>query len=100
MSDSDYVIKATLKKLGEKFNQVFSEKIEEVNFIAQDIPETFKKEFEKMKEEIILEAKRMEEKAAHINHQEVSSKSDIISESQDIIKEINEQIDFLNNKLD
>ena len=61
MSNSDYLIKATIKTLSEKLNRTFSAKIDEAATAAQEVPELLKKEIEILKDEIIDEAKRMEE---------------------------------------
>ena len=61
MSNSDYLIKATIKTISEKLNRTFSSKIDEATSVAQEVPELLKKEIEILKDEIIDEAKRMEE---------------------------------------
>ncbi len=61
MSNSDYLIKATIKTISEKLNRTFSSKIDEAATAAQEVPELLKKEIEILKDEIIDEAKRMEE---------------------------------------
>ena len=60
MTNSDYLLKAALKKISEKLNETLVEKIEEATNIAQDVPEILKKEFDCLKESIIEEASRME----------------------------------------
>ena len=60
MSNSDYLLKAAIKKVTEKFNEIVVEKIEEATNIAQDAPEIIKKEFDTLKEAIFEEAARME----------------------------------------
>ena len=60
MSNSDYLIKATIKTISEKLNRTFSSKIDEATTAAQEVPELLKKEIEILKDEIIDEAKRME----------------------------------------
>ena len=60
MSNSDYLIKATVKKISERFNKTFAEKFEEAANAAQEVPEILKKEIEELKDEIIQEAKRLE----------------------------------------
>jgi len=60
MSNSDYLIKATIKTISEKLNRTFSSKIDEAATAAQEVPELLKKEIEILKDEIIDEAKRME----------------------------------------
>ena len=44
MTNSDYLLKAAIKKITEKLNEIVAEKIEEASNIAQDVPEIFKKE--------------------------------------------------------
>ena len=60
MTNSDYLLKAAIKKVTEKLNEIVVEKIEEATNIAQDAPEIIKKEFDTLKEAIIEEAARME----------------------------------------
>ena len=61
MSSSDYLIKATVKKISERLNKTFIKKVEEATNVAQEVPEILKKEIEDFKDEIIQEAKRLEE---------------------------------------
>ena len=61
MSNSDYLIKATVKKISERLNKTFLGKVEEAANKAQEVPEILKKEIEDLKDEIIQEAKRLEE---------------------------------------
>ena len=61
MSNSDYLIKATVKKISERLNKTFIGKVEEAANVAQEVPEIVKKEIEDLKDEIIEEAKRLEE---------------------------------------
>ena len=56
MTNSDYLLKAAIKKVTEKLNDILVEKIEEATNIAQDAPEILKKEFDSLKESIIEEA--------------------------------------------
>ena len=60
MTNSDYLLKAAIKKVTEKLNEIVVEKIEEATNIAQDAPEIIKKEFDTLKDAIIEEAARME----------------------------------------
>ncbi len=60
MSSSDYLIKATVKKISERLNKTFIGKVEEAANVAQEVPEILKKEIEDLKDEIIQEAKRLE----------------------------------------
>ena len=39
MTNSDYLLKATIKKVTEKLNEILVDKIEEATNIAQDAPE-------------------------------------------------------------
>jgi len=43
MTNSDYLLKAAIKKVTEKLNEILVEKIEEATNIAQDAPEFSKK---------------------------------------------------------
>ncbi len=61
MSNSDYLIKATVIKISERLNKTFVGKVEEAANVAQEVPEILKKEIEDLKHEIIQEAKRLEE---------------------------------------
>ena len=61
MSNSDYLIKATVKKISERLNKTFIGKFEEAANVAQEVPEMLKKEIEDLKDEIIQEANRLEE---------------------------------------
>ena len=49
MTNSDYLLKAAIKKVTEKLNEILVEKIEEATNIAQDAPEIFKKEFDSLR---------------------------------------------------
>ncbi len=60
MTNSDYLLKAALKKVTEKLNEILVDKIEEASNIAQDAPDIIKKEFDTLKESIIEEATKME----------------------------------------
>ena len=53
MTNSDYLLKAAIKKVTEKLNEILVEKIEEATNIAQDAPEILKKEFDSLKESIL-----------------------------------------------
>ena len=61
MSNSDYLIKAAVKKISERLNKSFLGKVEEAANVAQEVPEILKKEIEDLKDEILQEAKRLEE---------------------------------------
>ena len=56
MTNSDYLLKAAIKKVTEKLNEILVEKIEEATNIAQDAPEILKKEFDGLKKSIIEES--------------------------------------------
>ena len=61
MSNSDYLIKASVKKISERLNKTLLEKVEGAASAAQEVPEILKKEIEELKDEILEEAKRLEE---------------------------------------
>ena len=44
MSNSDYLIKAAVKKISERLNNTFIGKVEEAANVAQEVPELLKKE--------------------------------------------------------
>ena len=97
MTNSDYLLKATLKKVSEKLNEILVEKIEEAANIAQDAPEIFKKEFDSLKESIIEEASRLE-KAENIQENESTNtyQDSKIKKALNEIEGINKQIDLFN----
>ena len=100
MTNSDYLLKAAIKKVTEKLNEILVEKIEEATNIAQDAPEILKKEFDILKESIIEEASRLE-KAENI--QENDSKNTYqdskIKKTLNEIEGINKQIDLFNKTI-
>ena len=100
MTNSDYLLKAAIKKVTEKLNEILVEKIEEATNIAQDAPEILKKEFDSLKESIIEEASRMEEAE---NIQENESKNTYqdfkIKKALNEIEGINKQIDLFNKMI-
>ena len=100
MTNSDYLLKATIKKVTEKLNAILVEKIEEATNIAQDAPEIIKKEFDDLKESIIKEASRME-KANNIRENEPTEtfENSIIKKALHEIEGINNQIDLFNQTL-
>ena len=100
MTNSDYLLKAAIKKVTEKLNEIFVEKIEEATNIAQDVPEILKKEFDSLKESIIEEASRME-KAENIQENESSNiyQDSKIKKVLNEIEGINKQIDLLNKTI-
>jgi len=100
MTNSEYLLKAAIKKLTEKLNEVLVEKIEEATNIAQDAPEIFKKEFDSLKESIIEEASRME-KAENIqeNKPKNTYQDSKIKTALDEIEGINKQIYLFNKNI-
>ena len=100
MTNSDYLLKAAIKKLTEKLNDILVEKIEEATNIAQDTPEILKKEFNSLKESIIEEATRME-KAENIQENEPTNtyQNSKIKKALNEIEGINEQIDQFNKTI-
>ena len=100
MTNSDYLLKAAIKKVTEKFNEILVEKIEEATNIAQDAPEILKKEFDSLKESIIKEASRME-KAENIQENETTNtyQNSIIKKALNEIEDINKQIDRFNKTI-
>ena len=100
MTNSDYLLKAAIKKVTEKLNDILVEKIEEATNIAQDAPEILKKEFDSLKESIIEEASRME-KAENIQENEPTNnyKDSKIQKALNEIEGINKQIDLFNKTL-
>ena len=100
MTTSDYLLKAAIKKVTEKLNEILVEKIEEATNIAQDAPEILKKEFDSLKESIIEEASRME-KAENIQENEKTNtdQNSKIKKALDEIEGINNQIELFNNTI-
>ena len=100
MTNSDYLLKAAIKKVTEKLNEILVEKIEEATNIAQDAPEILKKEFDSLKESIIDEASKMKE-ADNIQEKGTTNtdQNSTIKEALDEIESINKQIDLLNKNL-
>ena len=100
MTNSDYLLKAAVKKVTEKLNEILVGKIEEATNIAQDAPEILKKEFDSLKESIIEEASRME-KAENIQENEPTDiyQNSKIKEALNEIENINQQIDLFNKKI-
>ena len=101
MINSDYLLKAAIKKVTEKLNAVLVEKIEEATNIAQDAPEILKKEFDILKQSIIEEALRMEKTE---NNQENETKNIYqnpkINEALNVIEDVKNQIELINNTID
>ncbi|KGF97999.1 hypothetical protein EU96_0814 [Prochlorococcus marinus str. MIT 9302] len=100
MTNSDYLLKAAIKKVTEKLNEIVVEKIEEATNIAQDAPEILKKEFDSLKESIMEEASRME-KADNIQENEPTNtyQNSKIKIALNEIEIINKQIDLFNKKI-
>ena len=101
MTNSDYLFKATLKKLSEKLNQTFLEKIEDATIAAQEVPDILKKELEILKDEIRQEAEKMEKQnCQNSNENNFHTEDTQINIASSLIKEINDKLEILNNKLD
>ena len=100
MTNSDYLLKAAIKKVTEKLNDILVEKIEEATNIAQDAPEILKKEFDSLKESIIEEATRME-RADNIQENETINtyQNSEIKKALEEIEVINKQIEQCNKKM-
>ena len=101
MTNSDYLLKAAIKKITEKLNEALVEKIEEATNVAQDAPEIIKKEFETLKESIIEEAAKMKyEMSTQDNNQTSKTNQDpTITKALKEIEDINEGIERLNKIL-
>ena len=100
MTNSDYLLKAAIKKVTEKLNEILVEKIEEATNIAQDVPEILKKEFDSLKESIIEEASRLE-KAENIQENKSTNTypDSKIKKVLNEIEVINKQIDLFNKNI-
>ena len=101
MSNSDYLIKATVKKISERLNKTFIGKVEEAANVAQEVPEILKKEIEVLRDEIINEAKRLEE----IDNDDIFKKSKEslnpkIEQSLEKIESIKTYLENLNELLE
>ena len=101
MSNSDYLIKATVKKISERLNKTFLERVEEAANVAQEVPEILKKEIEDLKNEIIQEAKRLEE----VDKDEIFSRPNPsmnpkIEQSLEKIESIKTYLDNLNDLIE
>ena len=97
MTYSDYLLKAAIKKVSEKLNEILVYKIEEATNIAQDAPEILKKEFDNLKESIIEEASKME-KAENIQENDSTNtyQDSKIKKALNEIEDINKRIDLFN----
>ena len=101
MTNSDYLLKAAIKKVTEKLNKIVVEKIEEASNIAQDVPEKIKKEFDTLKEAIIEEAAKMENEVSK-SRNAYNSESNQDPYLSDVLKEIEDikvKIDHFNRKM-
>ena len=101
MTNSDYFLRAAIKKVTEKLNKIVVEKIEEATNIAQDAPEIIKKEFDSLKDAIIEEAARMEKEMdkSRNTYTSESYKNPNLSEVFTEIDEIKEKIEKFNKKI-
>ena len=100
MTNSDYLLKAAIKKVTEKLNEMLVGKIEEATNIAQDAPEILKKEFDSLKESILEEASRME-KIENIQENDSTNtfQDSKIKKALNEIAVINKQIDLFNKTI-
>ena len=100
MTNSDYLLKAAIKKVTEKLNEILVGKIEEATNIAQDTPEILKKEFDSLKESILEEASRMEKIENIQEHDSTNTYQDFkIKKAFNEIEGINKQIDLFNKTI-
>ena len=101
MTNSDYLLKAAIKKVTEKLNKIVVEKIEEATNIAQDAPEIIKKEFDSLKEAIIKEAARMEQEVSKNRNTDPTepTQDSNLSEVLKEIEKIKEKIEQFNIKI-
>ena len=100
MTNSDYLLKAAIKKVTEKLNEIFVEKIEEATNIAQDAPEILKKEFDSLKESIIEEVRRMEKEENFGENEPTNTyQNSEIKKTLNEIEGINKQIDLFNKTI-
>ena len=101
MTNSDYLLKAAIKKVTEKLNEIVVEKIEEATNIAQDAPEIIKKEFDTLKEAIFEEAARMEKEMSNNQNYNTSEpyKDPNLDEVLIEIEMIKEKIEQFNMKI-
>ena len=101
MSNSDYLLKATIKKVTEKLNDILVGKIEEASNIAQDVPEMIIKEFDNLKASILEEAARMENEEKQQRNNETSNpiQEGTTLKALEEIQEINNLIEVCNEKM-
>ena len=101
MSNSDYLIKATVKKISERLNKTFIGKVEEAANVAQEVPEILKKEIEELRDEIINEAKRLEEiDSDDIFKKSKESLNPKIQQSLEKIESIKSSLENLNDLIE
>ncbi len=101
MSNSDFLIKATVKKISERLNKTFIGKVEEAANVAQEVPEMLKKEIEELKDEIIQEAKRLEEIESDDNLREPKASINIqVEQSLEKIESIRTYLENINELLE
>ena len=100
MTNSDYLLKAAIKKVTEKLNEILVEKIEEATNIAQDAPDNLKKEIDSLRKSIIEEAIKMEE-AENIQDNETTNtyQNSKIKKALNEIEDIDKQIDLFNKTM-
>jgi len=100
MTNSDYLLKAAIKKVTEKLNDILVEKIEEATNIAQDAPEILKKEFDSLKESVIEEASRLEKAENTQENESTNTYQDSkIKKAINEIEGINKQIELFNKNI-
>jgi len=100
MTNSDYLLKAAIKKVTEKLNEILVDKIEEATNIAQDAPEILKKEYDSIKESIIEEASRLEKAENNQENESTNTYQDSkIKKALNEIAAINKQIDLVNKNM-
>ena len=102
MTNSDYLIKATIRKISEKLSNTFSSKIDEATAAAQEVPEILKKEIELLKDEILDEAKKMEEESKNEpgNKEKDTTEDLILQKTSKKISGINQKLNEINNILE
>ena len=100
MTNSDYLLKAAIKKVSEKLNEILADKIEEATNVAQDAPEILKKEFDSLKESIIEEASKMEKSENIKDNESTNTYQDSkIKKALNEIESINKQIDLFHKTI-
>ena len=101
MSNSDYLIKATIKTISEKLNRTLSSKIDEAAIAAQEVPELLKKEIEILKDEIMDEVKKMEEESKNeSSNKEVGTNDPTFNKASKKISLITKKLNEINTILD